>query len=54
MLTIAAEERIWTWPDTFSSGHPDWRVVELSVGDATLDFSLAEATDLVGRLVGHD
>jgi threonine aldolase len=50
-LRIAQEEGIWTWKSTFPSTHPDWQVVELTVGDATLDFTPYEVRQLIGQLV---
>lgn len=51
MLRIADQERIWTWRTSFPSGQPDWRVVELTVGDATLDFTADDVRELVKRLI---
>jgi threonine aldolase len=51
MLRLAEEERVWTWRGTFPSTHPDWQIVELTVGDATLDFEPNEVRDLITRLV---
>ena len=51
MLRLAEEEGIWTWRGTFPSTHPDWQIVELTVGDATLDFEPEEVRDLIARLV---
>ena len=50
-LRIAEEDGIWTWRGTFPSTHPDWQVVELAVGDATLDFEPDEVRDLITRLI---
>jgi threonine aldolase len=49
---IAAEQKIFTWPRSRSTNTPGARAVELTVGDATLDFEPAEVADLVARLVG--
>ena len=51
MLGLAEEEGIWTWRGTFPSTHPDWQIVELTVGDSTLDFEPDEARRLIARLV---
>jgi threonine aldolase len=51
MLRLADEEGIWTWRGTFLSTHPDWQIVELTVGDATLDFGPDEVRDVITRLV---
>jgi threonine aldolase len=51
VVRLAEEEGIWTWRSTFPSSHPDWQVVELTVGDATLDFEPDDARRVVERLV---
>lgn len=51
VLDVALEQRIWTWLHSFASGHPDWRVVELAVGDATMTFDPNEVCALVAQLV---
>jgi threonine aldolase len=51
MLRVAHEEGIWTWKTTFPGTHPDWQIVELTVGDSTLDFEPGEVRDLVTRLI---
>lgn len=50
---IAAEQRIWAWQRSFSCGQAAWRAVELTVGDATLDFDPAKVRAIVSQLVGH-
>jgi len=50
-LRIAQDDGIWTWKSTFPSTHPDWQIVELTVGDATLDFDPGEVRELIARLV---
>ena len=50
-LRIAEEERIWTWKSTFPGTQPDWQIVELTVGDSTLEFEPTEVRDLIARLV---
>ncbi|MDF2728417.1 MAG: Low-specificity L-threonine aldolase [Acidimicrobiia bacterium] len=50
-LRIAEEEGIWTWKTTFPGTHPDWQIIELTVGDSTLDFEPGEVGDLITRLV---
>ena len=50
-LQIAEEEGIWTWKATFTGTHPDWQIVELTVGDSTLDFEPGEVRDLIIRLI---
>lgn len=51
MRRIAEEDGVWTWPASTATAHPDWRMVELTVGDATLGFTPSEVRDLVGRLL---
>ncbi|HEX4698028.1 MAG TPA: threonine aldolase, partial [Actinomycetes bacterium] len=48
---VAAERKIWTWSWTFASETPGWSVVELAVGDATMEFSAAEVRDLVADVL---
>ena len=50
---LAAEEKIWAWRTTSPSDLPSWQVVELSVGDATLEWSPAEVAALVQRLISQ-
>jgi threonine aldolase len=50
-LRIAEEEGIWTWKTSFPGTHPDWQIVELTVGDSTLEFEPGEVRDLISRLV---
>lgn len=47
VLRIAEEQRIWTWQFNAPADKPCWRVVELPVGDATLQLSASEVRDLV-------
>jgi threonine aldolase len=51
VIRVAEEEGIWTWASTFPSSNPDWQVVELSVGDATLEFEPEEARRVIERLI---
>jgi threonine aldolase len=51
MLRVAEEEGIWTWKSSFPGTHPDWQIVELTVGDSTLEFEPGEVRDLIARLV---
>lgn len=48
---LAKSEGTWTWASTRSSVAADRSVVELTVGDATLEWQPAEVADLVGRLI---
>jgi threonine aldolase len=51
MLRVAEEEGIWTWKSSFPGTHPDWQIVELTVGDSTFEFESGEVRDLIARLV---
>jgi threonine aldolase len=51
VLEIAREEGLWTWQSAFPSVNPDWQVVELSVGDATLEFEPDEVRRVIERLI---
>ena len=48
---IAEHAGIFTWAGTSPGLTPATRVIEFTVGDATLDFTAAEAAGLVARLV---
>ena len=48
---IAESEGIFTWAGTSPGWTPSTRVVEFTVGDATLDFTADEVAGLVERLV---
>lgn len=50
-VRIAETQGIFTWGGTSPGWTPATRVVELTVGDATLDFTAAEVAGLVERLV---
>jgi threonine aldolase len=49
--TIAEQEGIWTWTWLFAADTPSIRIVELAVGDATLEFTPSEVADIVQRFV---
>jgi threonine aldolase len=51
VIRLAEEEGIWTWKSTFPSTHPDWQVVELTVGDATLELEPDEVRRVIERLI---
>lgn len=53
MRRLAVEGGIWTWPRAFPSDLPSWQVVELSVGDATMAWSVQEVRDLVAGLLAE-
>jgi hypothetical protein len=48
---IAEEQSIFTWARTSAGDTPSTRVVELTVGDATLEFEPEEVAAIVGQLV---
>lgn len=48
---IAAEQSVFTWSRTAAGGKPPIRVVELTVGDATLGFAPHEVAGIVEQLV---
>ena len=50
---IAEEQGIFTWAGTSPGATADLRVVELAVGDATLEFSADEVAGIVERLICH-
>lgn len=47
---IARERRTWTWHSSRATARPRWRMVELAVGDASLDIAPAEVRELLGSL----
>lgn len=51
VLDIAGSDGIWSWRRSYPTDHPDWRVVEITVGDATLDFEPAEFRTLIERIL---
>jgi hypothetical protein len=48
---MAREEGIWTWSRFYPSELPGVSAVELSVGDATLEWTPTEFRGLIGRLL---
>jgi threonine aldolase len=48
---LAEEQGIFTWPGTVATDTPSIRGVELTVGDATLQFTPAEVARIVNELV---
>lgn len=50
-VAIAEHEGIFTWAGTSPGWTPGARVIEFTVGDATLDFTADEAAGIVERLV---
>ncbi len=50
-VRLAEEEGIFVYPGTMPTDVPGFRVIELTVGDATLSFSPEEVADVIRRLV---
>jgi hypothetical protein len=50
---IARERAVFTWPGSAPGPTPSVRVVEFTVGDATLGFRPDEVAGIIGELVGH-
>ena len=50
-LRIAREQSVFTWPRTVPGDEPGIRAVELTVGDATLEFAPDEVATIVRQLV---
>ena len=48
---LAESERLWTWPDSVPADDPAARSVELTVGDATMEFTPDEVAKIVARFV---
>jgi threonine aldolase len=48
---MATEQRLWTWPGSWATSVPGVRRVELTVGDATLQFPAEEVADAVRALL---
>jgi len=48
---LAMEDKVWTWSHLGTADTPDRVVVELTVGDATLEWTPEEARDLVAGLL---
>jgi threonine aldolase len=48
---MATEQRLWTWSGSVATDTPGYRRVELTVGDATLDFTPAEVVEAVQALL---
>lgn len=50
-LRLAEQQGLWTWPGSAPSELPSRRVVELTAGDSTLDFTPDEVRAIVAQLV---
>ncbi|HET7310717.1 MAG TPA: beta-eliminating lyase-related protein [Mycobacteriales bacterium] len=48
---LATEEKIWTWPKAMPTLDPQVQRVELSVGDATLEWDVPELANALAALV---
>jgi hypothetical protein len=48
---LAVEKDTFTWPKSSPTGLPSWQVVELTVGDATMEWTPTEVRDLVAGLL---
>jgi threonine aldolase len=48
---LAEEQQLWTWPKAMPTLDPRVQRVELSVGDATLEWDVAELAKAIARLV---
>jgi threonine aldolase len=51
--SLAEEEKIWTWSGAGTTNLPGQVVVELTVGDATLEWSPGEVRDVVAELLAR-
>ena len=47
---LAEQESVWTWPKATPTRDPGVQRVELSVGDATLEWDVPEIADVIARL----
>jgi len=50
----AEDQGIWTWPRSYGADTPSIQIAELSVGDATLEFSPTEVAEIIERFVAPD
>jgi threonine aldolase len=50
---LAAEQQVWTWPKSMTTGDPGVQRVELSVGDATCAMDPGEIRDVIAALAGY-
>jgi hypothetical protein len=50
-LRLAREDGIWTWARFYSTEIPGIARAELSVGDATLEWTPTEFREVIGRLL---
>jgi hypothetical protein len=48
---IARSRKVFTWPNSAPGPTPSVRVVEFTVGDATLDLAADEVAEIIGELV---
>jgi hypothetical protein len=47
---LAEDQKLWVWRDSTSSPMPGWRRLELTVGDATLEFTPEQVAEVVAEL----
>jgi threonine aldolase len=52
-VAIAEDEGLWTWPGCYPTDDPARQAVELTVGDATMQFTPEEVAGVIGRLLGR-
>jgi hypothetical protein len=50
-LRLVTEEKLWVGLRSVAVELPGWRRIELTVGDATLDFSPDQVRDLIASLL---
>jgi hypothetical protein len=48
---LAAEQRIWVWPQAMTTIDPGVQRVELSVGDATCALEPDQVRDIIAALI---
>ncbi len=51
MRRLAEDEHVWTWSKVYPTERSQWQVVELTAGDATLEWSASEVREVVSRLL---
>jgi len=50
-LRLVTEEKLWVGLRTAPTELVGWRRIELTIGDATLDFTAGEVRDIVASLI---
>jgi threonine aldolase len=51
-VRLVTEQKLWIGPTSAPSELPGWRRIELTVGDATLDFTPEQVRDIIASLLG--